>query len=285
MTSDMPPVPPEPMIQLDGISKTYGALTVLNDVSLDVARGEVVAMIGPSGSGKSTLLKCINYQVAPDAGSVHVDGRLIGRVPVGGGFRPATARELRQSRLGIGMVFQQFNLFPHMTALANCMEGPVHALGLPRREARQRAEEMLAKVGLSDRMDHLPAHLSGGQKQRVAIARALAMRPAVMLFDEPTSALDPELAAEVLKVMRWLAETEMTMIVVTHEIGFARAVADRVAFLDHGVIVEIGAPSDVIDAPRDRRMQEFLSHFRRGAGLLPPNAAPPDESLGSQLRS
>ncbi len=242
------------MIGIQGVTKRFGDHLALDRVDLDVPRGQTVALIGPSGSGKSTLLKCVNYQVVPDAGSVSIHGRTIGQA------RSATAAELRAWRRGIGMVFQNFNLFPHLTALQNCMEGPRHALGLPRAEAQARAEEVLEKVGLADLRHRRPMHLSGGQQQRVAIARALAMQPKVMLFDEPTSALDPELVGEVLRVMQWLAEAGTTMIVVTHEMGFARNLAHRVVFFDHGRILEQGAPAEVFGAPADPRLRNFLSH-------------------------
>ena len=252
------------MIEARGVHKFFGDLHVLRGVDLTVERGEVCVLLGPSGSGKSTLLRCVNELEQISAGRMLVDGELMG-------LRETTNRsgatvlhrrsdkDVARQRSQIGMVFQRFNLFPHMTALQNVMEAPRQVHGLSRREAHQRAEKELARVGLSDRMDHYPGELSGGQQQRVAIARALAMDPQLMLFDEPTSALDPELVGEVLGVMQELAASGMTMVVVTHEIGFAREVADQVVFMDDGEIVERGAPSDVIDHPQHQRTKEFFA--------------------------
>ena len=252
----------QPLIELDGIYKAFGDLVVLTDCSLDVAPGEVTVLIGPSGSGKSTLLRCINQLEEPTAGRVRIGGVIQGYeeepLPDGRWQKLPPAR-IAQQRSRIGMVFQRFHLFPHMTALANVMEAPIQVLGRTRADAERSARELLERVGLSDRADHYPSELSGGQQQRVAIARALAMEPELMLFDEPTSALDPELVAEVLAVLGELAATGMTMIVVTHEMGFAREVADRVVFMDQGRIVEQGTAAEVIDTPRSERLQAFLA--------------------------
>ncbi|SNS57717.1 polar amino acid transport system ATP-binding protein [Actinomadura mexicana] len=248
-----------PMVRARGVRKRFGHLEVLKGVDLDVGPGEVVVVLGPSGSGKSTFLRCVNHLEAIDGGSVHVDGELIGFSASGGKVRHLRRREITRQRREIGMVFQQFNLFPHLTVLQNVIEAPTGVRGESRAEARARAGELLAKVGLADKAGGYPRHLSGGQQQRVAIARALAMRPKLMLFDEPTSALDPELVGDVLDTMKTLAEEGLTMIVVTHEIGFAREVADRVVFMDDGVIVESGSPSEVLDRPRNERTKAFLS--------------------------
>jgi polar amino acid transport system ATP-binding protein len=239
------------------------ALDVLRGVSLRVARGEVVSIIGPSGSGKSTLLRCVNLLERPDRGTVTLAGTLVSHRQRHGQALPARERDLRAVRARIGIVFQQFNLFPHMTALANVAEAPRAVLGMRRPEAEEWAAGLLASVGLADRANHLPAQLSGGQQQRVAIARALAIRPEVMLFDEVTSALDPELVDEVLRVMQRLAGDGMTMLVVTHEIGFAEDVSRRVVFMDEGVIVEEGAAADVIRRPQRQRTQTFLQRTAR----------------------
>src|SRR5690606_11701453 len=234
---------------------------VLKGVDLDVARGSVTVILGPSGSGKSTLLRCVNELEEITGGSVVVDGELMGyREDAKGVLHRLHPKVVARQRSRIGMVFQRFHLFPHMTALENVMEAPVQVKGLPKPEARQRALERTERVGLSDRADHYPAQLSGGQQQRVAMARALAMDPELMLFDEPTSALDPELVGEVLAVMRDLADSGMTMIVVTHEIGFAREDRKSVVFMDDGVIVEAGPPEKVLDDPQHERTKNFLSH-------------------------
>ncbi len=222
------------MIQLEGIHKSFGDLHVLRGVSLSIDRGEVVCIIGPSGSGKSTLLRCINYLEQPEKGRILIDGQNVYRDVVDGTVKNYPMRQITATRQKIGMVFQQFNLFPHFTALQNIMEAPVQVKGLKKAEAEQIARSLLEQVGLSEKADQYPGELSGGQQQRVAIARALAMDPAVMLFDEATSALDPELVGEVLDIMRKLAVQGMTMVVVTHEMGFARQAADRVLFMDHG---------------------------------------------------
>ena len=236
------------MIELDGVHKRFGEHEVIRGVSATVAPGEVVCVIGPSGSGKSTLLRCINGLERYDAGAIRIEGVLV----------DATAPTIRAIRTQVSMVFQRFNLFPHRTALENVVEGPIFVKREPRAEALERGRALLAQVGLAGREASRPGQLSGGQQQRVAIARALAMRPKAILFDEPTSALDPELVGEVLGVMRALAEQGMTMIVVTHEMGFAREVADRVLFLDGGVIVEQGPARDLLSDPQHPRTQDFL---------------------------
>jgi polar amino acid transport system ATP-binding protein len=253
------------MVSVRAVHKVFGhghdAVHVLKGVDLDVARGEVTVILGPSGSGKSTLLRCINELEEITGGSVVVGGDLMGyREDDKGTLYRLHPRVVAKQRSRIGMVFQRFHLFPHMTALENIMEAPVQVRGLSKKAARQRALELIERVGLSDRLGHYPAQLSGGQQQRVAIARALAMDPELMLFDEPTSALDPELVGEVLSVMQDLARSGMTMIVVTHEIGFAREVADHVVFMDDGVIVESGPPGRVLDDPQEQRTKDFLAH-------------------------
>jgi polar amino acid transport system ATP-binding protein len=247
------------MLNIESLSKSYGSLEVLKDINLRVEPGDVVAIIGPSGSGKSTLLKCINFLESYDQGSVHFDGQLVGYADRAGKREPASERSVNQLRSQMGMVFQNFNLFPHMTILQNVIEGPTHVLGVPRNEAIQHAEALLARVGLSEKRDVKPTRLSGGQQQRAAIARALAMKPRLMLFDEPTSALDPELVGEVLSAMRQLAQEGMTMVIVTHEMGFARDVANRVVFMEGGYIVEEGPPEQVFSSPSNARTREFLS--------------------------
>jgi ABC-type polar amino acid transport system ATPase subunit len=236
------------VVNVNGINKHFGHLHVLKDVSLDVARGEVVVIIGPSGSGKSTLLRCLNYLEPVQSGEIRVDGIRLDHHKT----------NIRKVRAEVGMVFQSFNLFPHLSVLRNVMLAPVIVRKRPEAEVRQEALTLLAKVGLQDKTDAFPAQLSGGQQQRVAIARALAMQPKLMLFDEVTSALDPELVREVLDVMKQLARDGMTMIVVTHEMGFAREVADRVIFMDEGRIVEQGSADDVFDRPQNQRTKEFL---------------------------
>jgi polar amino acid transport system ATP-binding protein len=248
-----------PMIEAEGLHKSYGHLEVIRGVSLTVGRGEVVCLIGPSGSGKSTFLRCLNWLETPERGRIRIDGKAAYRDEATGA--PQRPREIAAIRATVGMVFQSFNLFPHLTALGNVMEAPVHVLRLPKAEARERAEALLAQVGLDDRADHYPDELSGGQQQRVAIARALAMGPKAMLFDEVTSALDPELIGEVLAVMRDLAARGMTMVVVTHEMGFARQVCHRVVFMDRGVIAEEGRPAEIFTAPREPRTRQFLKEL------------------------
>ncbi|AQX17298.1 ectoine/hydroxyectoine ABC transporter ATP-binding protein EhuA [Tessaracoccus lapidicaptus] len=247
------------MVQAKGVHKFFGDLHVLKGVDLTVGRGEVCVILGPSGSGKSTLIRCINELEQISAGRMFVDGELMGLREVGGRLHRLNDQEIARQRAKIGMVFQRFNLFPHMTALENVMEAPRQVRRVPRADAERVARDQLARVGLSDRADHYPAQLSGGQQQRVAIARALAMEPELMLFDEPTSALDPELVGEVLGVMQELAASGMTMIVVTHEVGFAREVADQVVFMDDGVVVERGTPGKVIDAPQQQRTRDFFA--------------------------
>ena len=247
-----------PMIEVDGLHKYFGPLHVLRGIDMSVAAGEVVCIIGPSGSGKSTLLRCLNHLEVAQQGRIRIDGKTAYREEEGGVFHPHSNRDVAAVRAQIGMVFQQFNLFPHLTAVQNVMEAPVHVLGRKRAAARQRALELLTQVGLADKADAFPEELSGGQQQRAAIARALALDPKAMLFDEATSALDPELVSEVLGVMRDLARRGMTMVVVTHEMNFARQVASRVIFMDHGRIVEEGDPSTIFGAPREARTREFL---------------------------
>ena len=241
------------------VQRRYGSLEVLRGVDLDVRRGEVVVLIGASGSGKTTLLRCINHLEVLDGGRIYVDGELVGYREVDGKLREDSEREVARKRSAIGMVFQRFNLFPHLTALGNVIEAPIHVKKQPRKQAQERGKELLAKVGLADKLDVHPPRLSGGQQQRVAIARALAMEPKLMLFDEPTSALDPELVGEVLDVMKTLAREGITMIVVTHEMGFAREVADRVVFIDEGRVLEQGTPDAMFSQPKEQRTQEFLS--------------------------
>jgi polar amino acid transport system ATP-binding protein len=244
------------MLKLQGIQKSFGELEVLKGVNLDVAKGEVVCILGPSGSGKSTLLRCVNLLEPPEAGEIFLEGKDICKGPNSGSGE--SSWELDFVRQRVGMVFQQFNLFPHKTALENVAMAPEKVLGRPKAEVRVKATELLERVGLGDKLGQYPERLSGGQQQRVAIARALAMEPHVMLFDEVTSALDPELVKEVLDTMRELAGEGMTMLVVTHEMGFAKEVCDQVVFMDGGVIVEQGPPADVLDNPREERTKKFL---------------------------
>ncbi|WUN35771.1 amino acid ABC transporter ATP-binding protein [Kitasatospora sp. NBC_00315] len=247
------------MVRVRGVHKSFGALEVLRGVDLVVPAGSVTVVLGPSGSGKSTLLRAINHLEKLDRGFVSIDGELIGYRRSGGRLHELKEREVLRQRTGIGFVFQNFNLFPHLTVLENIVEAPISALKQPKAEARTAALALLARVGLSDKADAYPRQLSGGQQQRVAIARALALQPKVLLFDEPTSALDPELVGEVLDVIKDLAHTGTTMIVVTHEIGFAREVADTVVFMDGGVVVEQGPPAAVLDDPQHERTRSFLS--------------------------
>ncbi|WP_305071776.1 amino acid ABC transporter ATP-binding protein [Microtetraspora niveoalba] len=249
----------QPMVKAVQVHKSFGRVKVLSGIDLEVAPREVLCVVGPSGSGKSTFLRCINHLEKIDAGQLFVDGELVGYARRGGKMHELGERAVAEQRKNIGMVFQRFNLFPHMTALENVMEAPVRVRRETRATARERAVKLLDQVGLADRRDMYPAQLSGGQQQRVAIARALAMKPKLMLFDEPTSALDPELVGEVLDVMRSLAADGMTMVVVTHEMGFAREVGDAVAFMDGGVVVESGHPRDVLVNPRHARTAAFLS--------------------------
>jgi polar amino acid transport system ATP-binding protein len=248
----------EPIVKVEGIHKSFGRLKVLEGISMDVNQGEVFVLIGPSGSGKSTLLRTINHLEKIDAGRIWVDGDLVGYRQDGEKLRELRDSEIVDSRAKIGMVFQHFNLFPHMTALDNVALAPRIVLDRSSKESRRRAAEVLERVGLAEKVDEYPSRLSGGQQQRVAIARALAMEPKVMLFDEVTSALDPELVKDVLDVMRELAKLGMTMLVVTHEMGFAREVANQVIFMDEGVIVEQGTPEQVIRNPKEERTKRFL---------------------------
>jgi polar amino acid transport system ATP-binding protein len=247
------------MVQVQTVHKRFGRLEVLRGIDLDIQRGEVMVIVGPSGSGKSILLPCINHLEKIDAGRIWIDRHLVGYRQANGRIYELKEKEVAERRAEVGMVFQRFNLFPHMTALGNIIEAPVHVRGLPRASALTRAKLLLQRVGLADKAHCYPSQLSGGQQQRVAIARALAMDPKLMLFDEPTSALDPELVGEVLEVMRGLAADGMTMVVVTHEMGFAQEVADEVVFMDGGIVVERGRPGDVIGSPREPRTKAFLS--------------------------
>ena len=248
-----------PMIAIKNVWKRYGRLDVLKGIDLDVPRGGVTCLIGPSGSGKSTLLRCVNHLEKVTSGRIEVDGELIGYREKNGNLYELTPKQAAAQRVDIGMVFQHFNLFTHRTVIENIIEAPVQVRGENKDKALEHAHKLLDQVGLAHKADAYPVQLSGGQQQRVAIARALAMRPKLMLFDEPTSALDPELVGEVLGVMRRLADDGMTMLVVTHEMGFAREVADEVAFMDGGVIVEHGPSAEVIGNPQHKRTQEFLS--------------------------
>jgi polar amino acid transport system ATP-binding protein len=248
------------VIQAQSVHKRFGELEILKGVSLNVRRGEVVVLIGASGSGKTTFIRCLNYLEDIQGGSIRVNGKPMGYIERADGKRVRDSeRNIARMRRDIGMVFQRFNLFPHMTVLENIIEAPTQVLGVSRREAEEQARQLLARVRLSDKADHYPSQLSGGQQQRVAIARALAMKPQAMLFDEPTSALDPETVGEVLQVMKELAEEGMTMVVVTHEMGFAREVADRVVVLHQGELIEEGPPAQVFGNPHHPRTREFLS--------------------------
>lgn len=249
-----------PMVRFDRVTKRYGDLTVLDSLDLDIRANEIVAIIGPSGSGKTTVLRMLMTLELIDKGVIYVDGMPMTHMEKDGRLVRASKAHLRKMRTEIGMVFQLFNLFPHMTALENCMEAPVQVLGLSKEEAMERAANLLQMVGLEDKMDQFPARLSGGQQQRVAIARALAMRPRIMLFDEVTSALDPELVGEVTNVIRGLADKhDLTMIMVTHQMGFAREISDRICFFSEGKIAEEGTPDQLFDNPRNERTAEFLS--------------------------
>ena len=248
----------EAMVKAESVRKRFGRLEVLKGISLEVAPEEVTCLLGPSGSGKSTFLRCINHLEEINAGRLWVDGELVGYRQVGNKLHELRESEVARKRAEIGMVFQRFNLFPHMTAIENVSEAPVLVKGVSKSDAQERGRQLLKRVGLEDKTDQYPSRLSGGQQQRLAIARALAMDPKLMLFDEPTSALDPELVKEVLDVMRGLASDGMTMIVVTHELGFARDVADRVVFMDEGAIVEQGKPAAVLQNPREERTKRFL---------------------------
>jgi polar amino acid transport system ATP-binding protein len=252
-----------PMVEVRNVTKRFGSVTVLDNVSLEVPEGSATAVIGPSGSGKTTLIRCINHLLPIDSGQIRIDGALLGyREGKPGELIELPERKFCRQRADIGMVFQHFNLFHNLTALGNIMEAPIRVQRVPRAEARERAIAALESVGLGGRQDTYPSQLSGGQQQRVAIARALAMRPRLMLFDEPTSMLDPELVGEVLNVMRGLAHTGITMIFVTHELGFAREACDTIVFMDGGKIVEQGAPAQIIESPRNERTREFLRRVR-----------------------
>ena len=249
-----------PMLRAQAVHKSYGRLEVLRGIDLEVAPREVMCLIGPSGSGKSTFLRCVNHLEKIDAGRLFVDGELVGYQQRGEKLHELRDTDVCHKRSEIGMVFQRFNLFPHMTALENVIEAPLHVKGETAAVARVRGRKLLDRVGLADKVDVYPNQLSGGQQQRVAIARALAMEPKLMLFDEPTSALDPELVGEVLDVMRDLAHSGMTMVVVTHEMSFAREAGDTLVFMDGGVIVEVGTPRDVLANPQHERTKSFLAH-------------------------
>ena len=259
------PAAKPPVLEVRSISKSFGALQVLSDISLKVVRGETVCIVGPSGSGKSTLLRCINWLEKPDTGAVFLTGRRVGMRT--GGNIAMSDKELAEVRTRIGMVFQHFALWPHLTVLQNVMEAPLHVQKRPRAEVREAADALLHKVGLSDKRDAFPAQLSGGQKQRVGIARALAVRPDLLLFDEPTSALDPELVGEVILVMRELARDGMTMVIVTHEMGFARDAATRMVFIDRGQVVETGTPIQFFSAPATVRARQFLQRYATTAAI------------------
>ncbi|WP_404924731.1 ectoine/hydroxyectoine ABC transporter ATP-binding protein EhuA [Mesorhizobium sp. ORM16] len=249
----------QPMVRFDNVSKRYGALTVLDGLNLEIARGEKVSVIGPSGSGKTTVLRMLMTLETINDGVIWVEGETLTHMKQGGKLVPANLAHIRRIRAKIGMVFQSFNLFPHMTAMANCIEAPMTVLGMKRADAEARAAELLDMVGLSQKKDHYPSQLSGGQQQRVAIARALAMRPKIMLFDEVTSALDPELVGEVLQVIRQIGrEHDLTMLMVTHQMGFAKEFSDRVCFFYQGKICEQGPPAELFGAPKNERTRQFL---------------------------
>jgi polar amino acid transport system ATP-binding protein len=247
------------MVDARSVRKSYGSNEVLQGITLSVEQGEVLCIIGPSGSGKSTFLRCLNHLESINGGRIYVNDELMGYRQSGKVLHEMKPKDIAKQRQAIGMVFQRFNLFPHMTALQNVIEAPIGVGGVNPEEAKQLGLELLAQVGLADKGEHYPSQLSGGQQQRVAIARALAMKPKLMLFDEPTSALDPELVGDVLDVMKGLAKAGMTMIVVTHEMGFAREVADKVVFIDKGQIVEMGTPKQVLDKPQEARTKAFLN--------------------------
>jgi ABC-type polar amino acid transport system ATPase subunit len=263
--------PRSTLLYLENITKSYGALQVLHDVTIDVQKGQVVCLIGPSGAGKSTLLRCVNHLETINGGTIYFEGDPVYRYMKDGKLVIDPDRRIEATRASIGMVFQSFNLFPHLTVLGNIVEAPIHVLRQSRAEARERAMALLNKVGLTDKADNYPHQLSGGQQQRVAIARALAMSPKLMLFDEATSALDPELVGEVLKVMRDLASEGMTMLVVTHEMGFARDVSDSVVFMAEGEVIEKGAPRDIFSSPSNPRTRQFLQTILQGESVAAAN--------------
>lgn len=268
-----------PLVKVEGLTKSFGYNQILNGIDLEVAAGEVVSIIGPSGSGKTTILRCLNLLERPDGGRIEIDGQMLCEDGANGRINFAGKSEIRKIREEVGMVFQRFNLFPHMTALENVVEAPMAVKGADKAVAKARALELLDSVGLSHRADHYPLQMSGGQQQRVAIARALAMDPAVMLFDEVTSAVDPELAGEILLVMKQLAEQGMTMIVVTHEMGFAADVSDRVLFIDHGLVIEQGKASQVLGSPQQDRTKAFLKAVLERTPMAEENAdSPPVET-------
>lgn len=252
----------ETLVRYRNVKKAFGDTVVLNNLDIDVKKGEKIALIGPSGSGKTTIIRMLMTLEQPTAGTIEVDGEMLWHKRVNGELKPADEKHLRKVRGNIGMVFQQYNLFPHMTIMKNCIEAPIHVLGLSKDEAKERAVAMLEKVGLADKVDMYPSQLSGGQQQRVAIARSLVMQPKVMLFDEVTAALDPELVGEVLQVIRDIAEEgKTTMMLITHEMDFARDVADRILFLDKGSIAEQGMPNEVLNHPKTERLKTFLGRF------------------------
>jgi polar amino acid transport system ATP-binding protein len=261
MNTPMAPKPDSSVIvQAEKVNKYFGELHVLKDISLEVQKNEVVVVLGPSGSGKSTFLRCINHLEKINSGHIYVNGHMIGYLERNGKLAEDSESNISRQRAEIGMVFQRFNLFPHLTALENIIEAPINVRKMPQKQAREEGERLLARVGLAEKRDQYPNQLSGGQQQRVAIARALAMKPSLMLFDEPTSALDPEMIGEVLDVMKELAH-EMTMVVVSHEMGFARAAANRVVFMDQGQIVEQGTPEEFFNNPKEERSRLFLSQI------------------------
>ena len=274
-----------PLVKVSGLRKSFGDVDVLNGVDFTVDRGEVVSIIGPSGSGKTTMLRCVNLLERPTGGRIEVDGRVLCEEQSGGTMRFASKSEIREAREHVGMVFQRFNLFPHMTAVQNITEAPMAVKGMSKSDATKRAHELLESVGLGHKGDSYPLQLSGGQQQRVAIARALAMEPALMLFDEVTSAVDPELAGEILLVMKRLADEGMTMLVVTHEMGFAAEVADRVLFIDHGNIVESGPAGEVLSKPQNPRTKAFLRAVLERAPMDEEDGhIPSEEQRGARAR-
>lgn len=256
----------QPVVTYENVRKSFDEVEVLKGINLEIKKGEKISLIGPSGSGKTTIIRMLMTLEKPTSGVIRVDGEPLWHKEKDGKLVPADEKHLRKMRSKIGMVFQQFNLFPHMTILKNCTEAPVHVLGLSKKEARERAVEMLEKVGLGDKLDAYPSQLSGGQQQRVAIARAVVMHPEVMLFDEVTSALDPETVGEVLEVIKDLArEKDMAMILVTHEMDFARDISDRIVFLEDGVLTEQGTPQQILENPQSERLQAFLERFRQSS--------------------